>query len=169
MITTNEYASYYAPYIKTLLENDKSIIENLVDVQEKFMSILENLPKEKQAYAYAEGKWTIKELIQHLIDTERVFSYRAMCFARNDKTALPGFDHDLFTDNCNANKRNYKDLLDEMIVVRKSTIQLFKSFSDEDLLRIGVGSGKNMSVRAVGIIISGHQNHHLDIIKEHYL
>ena len=169
MIPKNEYAPFYEPYMKALIENDKSIIENLIDVQETFMSIFESLPKEKQEYAYAEGKWTIKELIQHLIDTERVFCYRALCFARNDKTSLPGFDQDLFVANCNANVRNYKELLHEMTILRKGTIQLFKSFSKEALLRIGNGSGKNMSVRAVGFIISGHQQHHLNIIKERYL
>lgn len=169
MIPTNEYASFYEPYIKVLLENEKSIIENLALTQEEFMSILENLPLEKQSYAYAEGKWTIKELILHLIDTERIFCYRALSFARNDTTSLPGFDQDLFIANCNAHQRNYPDLLEEMSTLRKSTIQLFKSFSKEALLRIGKASGNEMSVRAIGFIISGHQQHHLKIIKERYL
>ena len=111
----------------------------------------------------------MKELIQHIIDTERVFSYRALCFARNDNTSLPGFDQDVFVENDNANDRNYYDLLNEMEVLRKSSIQLFKSFSDEALLRVGVASNNKMSVRALGYLFSGHQMHHLNIIKERYL
>ena len=107
-------------------------------------------------------------MVQHVIDTERVFCYRALCFARNDITALPGFDQDLFVANDNANTRNWEDLLAEMRVVRQSTILLFNSFTDEALLRIGSGSGKNMSVRAIGFLCSGHQIHHLNVLKERY-
>ena len=108
-------------------------------------------------------------MIQHIIDTERVFCYRALCFARNDSTSLPGFDQDVFVDNCDASTRDYYDLLDEIQLLRASTIMLFKSFSDEALLRIGVGSGNKMSVRALGYLFSGHQIHHLNIVKERYL
>jgi uncharacterized protein YijF (DUF1287 family) len=99
MIPENEYAPYYKQYIIGIEENKKSIIDNLIDSQKEFENVLKNIPLEKQNFAYAEGKWTLKEVIQHVIDTERVFNYRAMCFARNDKTSLPGFDHDLFVEN----------------------------------------------------------------------
>jgi uncharacterized damage-inducible protein DinB len=130
---------------------------------------MRNLPEEKHSFSYAAGKWTLKELIQHIIDTERIFCYRALCFARNDKTALPGFDQDIFVDYGNANQLNYFDLLDEMATLRKSSIQLFQSFSEEALLRIGVASENEMSVRALGYLFSGHQMHHLNIVKERYL
>jgi hypothetical protein len=169
MIPENEYAPYYKQYIKGIEENKKSIIDNLIDSQKEFKNVLKNISLEKQNFAYAEGKWTIKEVIQHVIDTERVFNYRAMCFARNDKTSLPGFDHDLFVKNVNMNARDYTDLLYEMEVLRKSTILLFKSFSEEALLRIGMGSGNKMSVRALGYLFSGHQIHHLNVVKELYL
>jgi hypothetical protein len=169
MIPENEYAPYYKQYIKGIEENKKSIIDNLIDSQKEFANVLKNIPLEKQNFAYIEGKWTIKEVIQHVIDTERVFNYRAMCFARNDKTSLPGFDHDLFVKNLNMNARDYTDLLYEMEVLRKSTILLFKSFSEEALLRIGMGSGNKMSVRALGYLFSGHQIHHLNVVKELYL
>ncbi len=107
--------------------------------------------------------------MQHCIDTERVFCYRAMCFARNDSTSLPGFDQDIFVANGNANQLDFADLLDEMKTLRKSTIQLYKSFSEEALLRFGVASGNNISVRALGYLFSGHQLHHLNIVKERYL
>lgn len=169
MIPENEYAPYYAQYIKSIEQKGKSIIESLIDSQKDFDITLRAVSKEKEDYAYAEGKWTLKEVIQHIIDTERVFCYRALCFARNDKTELPGFDQDFFVVNDNSNERDYNDLLDEMDILRKGTILLFKSFTDESLLRIGVGSGNKMSVRALGYLFSGHQEHHLNVIKERYL
>ena len=169
MIHKNEYAAYYAMYINPIEKNGNSIIENLKDSQTKFEELFRQLSVDKQDFAYAEGKWTTKELIQHIIDTERVFCYRALCFARNDKTPLPGFDQDLFVSNDNANDRNFIDLLDEMNTLRNSTIQLYKSFTEEALQRIGNASGNDMSVRALGYLFSGHQLHHLKVFKERYL
>lgn len=169
MIPDNEYAPYYANYIQPIEKNGKTILENLLDSQEKFEKTLRNIPVNKQNYSYSENKWTVKEVIQHIIDTERVFSYRALCFARNDTTSLPGFDQDVFVVNSNSNDRDYKEMLDEMATLRKSTIQLYESFSEEAYLRIGLGSGNNMSVRALGYLFSGHQIHHLNVIKERYL
>ena len=169
MIPKNEYAPYFERYIKLVSKENKTIIENLEKSQNDFDSLLRDLPKEKHDFTYAEGKWTLKELIQHIIDTERIFCYRALCFARNDKTSLPGFDQDIFADNDTANERNYYDLLEEMATLRKSSIQLYKSFSEEALLRIGVASDNKMSVRALGYLFSGHQVHHLNVIKERYL
>lgn len=169
MIPENEYAPYYKNYIQQIENNGKSIVANLEISQKEFEELLSDLSEEKQLYAYENGKWTVKEVVQHIIDTERVFCYRALRFARNDKTALPGFDQDLFVANVDANKRNWTDLLAEMSIVRQGTILLFESFSEESLLRIGEGSGKNMSVRAIGFLCSGHQVHHLNVLKERYL
>jgi uncharacterized damage-inducible protein DinB len=165
----SEYAPYFEQYIKLVYSEDTSILESLMSSQKEFESLLRNIPKEKHNFSYAEGKWTLKEVIQHIIDTERIFCYRALCFARNDKTSLPGYDQDVFVDNDNANDRNYYDLLDEMEVLRKSTIHLYKSFSEKALLRIGVASDEKMSVRALGYLFSGHQIHHLNVVKERYL
>ena len=169
MIPKNEYAPYFEQYMQLVTKEGKSIIENMQNSQIEFDTILRNLPKEKHTFSYAEGKWTLKELIQHSIDTERVFCYRALCFARNDKTSLPGFDQDIFVDNGNANQLEFSNLLDEMSTLRKSTIQLYKSFSEDALLRIGVASGNKISVRALGYLFSGHQMHHLNIVKQRYL
>jgi uncharacterized damage-inducible protein DinB len=169
MMLKTEYAPYFEQYIKLVYSEDTSILENLMSSQKEFESLLRNIPKEKHNFSYAEGKWTLKEVIQHIIDTERIFCYRALCFARNDKTSLPGYDQDVFVVNDNANDRNYYDLLDEMEVLRKSTIHLYKSFSEEALLRIGVASDEKMSVRALGYLFSGHQIHHLNVVKERYL
>ena len=164
MISKNEYASYFEQYIKFVSTEGKSIIDNLVTSQKDFEDVLRSLPVEKGDYAYAKGKWTLKELIQHIIDTERIFCYRRLCFARNDKTELPGFDQDIFVNNGNANELNFYDLLDEMSILRKGTIQLYKSFSLEALLRKGIASGNEISVRALGYLFSGHQLHHLNVV-----
>jgi hypothetical protein len=169
MILKTEYTPYFEQYLKLVGFGDKTIIENLESSQVAFEKVLRDIPEEKQAFSYAPGKWTIKELIQHIIDTERIFSFRALSFARNDKTAMPGYDHDAFVVNDNANERDYYYLLDEMKVLRTSSIQLFKSFSEEALLRMGVASNNKMSVRAQGYLFSGHQIHHLNIVKERYL
>lgn len=155
MIPTTEYVPYFSSFIESL-DSGVSIVSNLETVQNDFENVLRNISSKKENYAYAEGKWTIKELIQHLIDSERVFCYRALCFARNDKTDLPGFDQDLFVEHSAAQERNYKELLDEMNVLRKGTIQLFNSFTEEDMLKIGKGSGNKISVRALGMVIAGH-------------
>ncbi|MDX6746230.1 DinB family protein [Polaribacter sp. PL03] len=169
MISKTEYAPYFEQYIQLVSVEEKSITENLDSSQKEFESILKDVPKEKHSFSYAEGKWTLKEVIQHIIDTERVFCYRALSFARNDKTSLPGMDQDFYVENDNANQRDYNDLIEEMSALRKSTIQLYKSFSDEALLRIGIASNNEMSVRALGYLSSGHQKHHLNIIRERYL
>ena len=169
MVPKTEYAPYFERYLQLTALKDKTIIQNLESAQDEFERVLRNLPDTKHSYSYASGKWTLKELIQHVIDTERVFCYRALSFARNDQTSLPGFDQDVFVDNDTANERDYYDLLDEMKVLRKSSIQLFKSFSKEALLRIGVASDNKMSVRALGYLFSGHQIHHINIVKERYL
>jgi hypothetical protein len=120
------------------------------------------------ASVYEPGKWTIKDIIQHVIDGERVFSYRALRFARNDKTALPGFEENEYAVNTNVAKRSLDDLLNEFDTVRRATIYLYKNFTDEMLLRSGVASGKDISVLALGFIMAGHALHHSKVIKEHY-
>jgi hypothetical protein len=124
---------------------------------------------DKFDFRYAEGKWTIKDIIQHLIDAERVFSYRAMRISRNDKTPLPGFEENDYVENTNANGRSIQDLLTELSAVRQSTLLLFKSFSEEQFGRIGVASNADVSVRAIGFIIIGHQKHHQKVFQERYL
>jgi uncharacterized damage-inducible protein DinB len=144
-------------------------MEELHHGKQLFLSLLDETPKEKLEYAYAEGKWTLAEVLLHIIDAERVFQYRALRFARNDKTPLPGFDQDVYVPHSNASKRTIEDIKEEYMAVRQSTILLFNSFDDEALQRLGVSSGSPLSVRATGFIISGHQAHHLKIIRERYL
>ena len=166
-LSENEYAPFYKNYIKVL--GDVNLHEVLNDSFNDLMETLQEVPEEKLTYRYEEGKWTIKELLQHIVDAERVLSYRALRFSRNDATDLHGFDEDWYVDNSNGNDRDFKDILDEFSHLRKASISLFQSFTSEMLALAGSSNGSDMTVRALGFIIAGHQIHHLKIIKERYL
>jgi len=164
----NEFAGHFATYINQV-SDEYTLTEELEISVHRFIKFVQNIPMDKFDYRYAEGKWTIKDIILHLIDAERIFAYRALRFARNDKTALPGFDENDYVDEAHADKRSLQDLLTELLIVRQGTLALFKSFSEEELLRIGTASNNPMSVRALGFTIIGHQNHHQRIFQERYL
>lgn len=164
----NEYSQFYANYV-ALVSDEYSLLEELEISVHRLVKFVREIPMDKFDYRYAEGKWTIKDILQHLVDAERVFAYRALCFARNDKTELPGFEEDDYVIEANANKRSIQDLLTELLIVRQSSLALFKSFNDEQLMRIGTASNNPMSVRALGFIIIGHQNHHQRVFEERYL
>ncbi len=166
-LPVTEYASYFQKYIGAL--NDVHLIEELEISVHDFIKFVQNIPMDKFDYRYAEGKWTIKDIIQHLIDSERIFAYRALRISRNDKTPLPGFEENDYADNANANKRSIQDLLTEMAVVRQATLSLFKSLNEEELKRTGTMSGKEISVRALGFLVIGHQKHHHKVFQEKYL
>jgi len=166
-LTASEYLPFYSNYINKAGLVD--LIPGLEDGFKNTLSFFESVPTEMFDYRYAEDKWTIKELIQHIMDTDRVFAYRALCFAREDKTSLLGFEENNYADSSMANNRAKENLLEEYIAIKKSTVLLFKSFNDEMLMRIGFASGGDISVRALGFIIIGHEAHHCEIIKERYL
>ena len=164
----DEYAAYYKTYL-SLVDTEWSLTEELEVSVHNFIRFVQDIPMDKHDYRYAEGKWTIKDIIQHLIDTERIFLYRALRFARNDATELPGFDENSYAIAANGSERKLQEMLTELALLRQSTIMLFKSFSKEDLLKSGIASGNKASVRALGFIIIGHQNHHIKVFKERYL
>ena len=167
-LNVNEYAPYYKSYI-ALLSGEPSVIGQLRRSYDEAEGLLKKLPMEKQEYSYAEGKWTIKEMLQHLIDTERIFAFRALHIARHDVHALPGFDEADYVIHSDGNGRDYQDLLEEFETVRKASLYLFKSLTEEALLRTGLVNNGSVSVRAIGYLISGHQMHHLNVIRERYL
>ncbi|HSD14750.1 MAG TPA: DinB family protein [Flavobacterium sp.] len=169
-LTPDEFSPHYKPYIDKV-EQDTDLLDELEISLHKTIHFVQDIPMDKFDYRYAEGKWTIKEILQHIIDSERVFAYRALRFSRSDETPLPGFDENKFADvvNPTANKRHLKELLTELAAVRHATIMLFKSFTEEDLLKKGIASNNVMSVRAAGFVIIGHQNHHVAVFKERYL
>ncbi|MBL7731159.1 MAG: DinB family protein [Chitinophagaceae bacterium] len=158
---------YYHRYINQVPEND--ITKAFSNQTAAFIRFLKQLPEEKRNYRYAKGKWTIKEVLIHVIDTERVFAYRSLCIARQDKSAFPSFDENLYADNAKANKRDWNDLIDEFKAVRLSTEIMFRSFDKQQLDSTGIASGKSVYVLGLGYIIAGHVNHHLNVIKERYL
>ncbi|MBA2330464.1 MAG: DinB family protein [Flavisolibacter sp.] len=135
----------------------------------ELVSLLSPLHADKWNFRYAEGKWTVKELVQHVIDAERIFNYRALCFARGDKNELPGFDENLYADNSKANNRKPDDLLYELASVQKSSKFLIDSFDDEQLNKEGISNNNIISVLAIGYITVGHAKHHAIILKERYL
>lgn len=167
-ITINEYAAFYANYIQAAI-SEYTLLEELEISVHRLIKFVQNIPMDKFDYRYAAGKWTIKDILQHLIDAERIFAYRALRFARKDATPLPGFDENTYVDAAQANHRSIQDLLTELAVVRQATLSLFKTFSEEDLKQMGTASNHPMSVRALGFVIIGHQNHHQHIFQERYL
>ena len=166
-LPVKEYAEYFFPYISVL--GEVTLIEELEISLHEFIRFVQNIPMDKFDYRYAEGKWTIKEIIQHVIDTERIFAYRALRISRNDQTPLPGFDENNYINNTEADKRGLQDLLTELSAVRHSNIFLFKSFSEQQLQRTGIASNAGISVRAIGFIMIGHQKHHQKVFEEKYL
>ncbi|HNP32302.1 MAG TPA: DinB family protein [Flavobacterium sp.] len=163
-----EFAGHFATYINQV-SNEYSLTEELEISVHRLIKFVQNIPLDKFDYRYAEGKWTIKDILQHLIDAERIFAYRALRFARNDKTELSGFEENDYVDEANANNRSIQDLLTELAVVRQATLSMFKSFSEEELMRKGIASKNPISVRALGFVIIGHQNHHQRVFQERYL
>ena len=163
-----EYAPYARMYID-LLPDDGRVLEHLQDNVQVVEELLIVLPDTLLSTPCAEGEWTIKEILVHVIDTERIFAYRALRFARNDPTELSGFDQDTYAAASNANARDIEDILNELTAVRMATIALFKSFSEETFLTSGIANGHRLSVRSALYQIAGHELHHLASIKENYL
>lgn len=158
---------WYHGYINKVKEEDLSAAFN--SQTSAFIKFLEELPEEKRDYRYADGKWTVKEVLQHIIDAERIFAYRALRFARKDTTPLPGFDENEYAKNVIVSKRNWDDMVKEFSALRKATELMFASFSNEELELSGIASEKPVYVLGIGFIVIGHVAHHRDIIKERYL
>jgi len=163
-----EYPSYASMYIR-LLPDDGLLLEHL---QESFIAMKElilSLPEEKLNYRYAANNWTIKEILVHIIDDERIYAYRALRFARNDKTELPGFEQDDYTLHSRANERSIENIFEEYKAVRDSTIALFNGLPEDAFLRMGIANGNKATVRALAYHIAGHERHHMNIIKDKYI
>jgi len=158
---------FYHNYINQVPEDD--IMKAFQNGSSSLIQFLENIPKEKQDHRYADGKWTIKEVLQHIIDAERVFDYRALCFARKDPSPLPGFDENIFAANAKADKRNWDDLLEEFKAIRRGSEFLFGSFDEEQLNSMGIANNHSNYALAFGYVLIGHSLHHMKVIKERYL
>ena len=158
---------FYHGYINKVKEDD--LMAGLRSSTAGLFELLDTIPSEKHEYRYAENKWSIKDLVQHMIDGERIFTYRALRIARKDQTPLPGFDENLFAQTANADKRNWNEMVEEFATVRKASEALFASFDNVQLEAEGNASGKSIYVLGIGYIVAGHVNHHCDIIRERYL
>jgi DinB superfamily len=163
----SEYAPYFSKYV-SLVEGD-DVIAALNNQIDSTLAFLHGLSESQGELRYAPGKWSIKEVIGHLIDAERIFAYRALRFARNDQSALPGFDENSYVANSNYGTRQLSDLAEEFELVRKANIYLFCHLGREDWDRRGKANDNEISVRALAYNIAGHELHHLGIIRERYL
>ena len=162
----DEYPLYYKGYIDTVKDD---VLAELEQQAESFSVFLKGIPEPKASHAYAEGKWTIKELVGHVIDTERIMAYRLLRISRNDTTPLAGFEENHFVANAHFADRTLHSFADEFASVRRSNLFLIQSLNEEELSRVGVANEKPISARALLFIMAGHVNHHQRILQERYL
>lgn len=162
----NDAASYYSRYIDVVPNNDAySFLEEQLKTIPDYLT---TITAEKENFKYAPGKWSIKELVGHINDTERVMAYRALTFARNERVQLPGFDQDTWVMNTNIDSYTLADMIEEFKIIRKSTLLLFGHMTEEALMRKGVSNKNTVSVRALAYIIAGHADHHISILQTRY-
>ena len=163
----NRVPVFYHNYIK--LADTDELIPAMKEQAVGFRKFLDAIPDTSTDHRYAEGKWSIKELLQHCIDAERIFAYRALRFARKDPTFLPGFDENTFAANAKAGKRDWNNLVEEFKSVRMSSEYLFTSFDNDQLDAAGTSNNNSIYVLAIGFIVVGHSLHHVEVLKERYL
>ena len=161
-------AAYFDKYI-SLVPKTNDILDELYQQHLDTIDLITSLDDETLLSAYAPGKWTILELVVHLMDTERIFSYRALRFSRNDKTELPGFDENSFAAQSEANDRKVLSLVKEFSLVRSCTIELFRGLSETQLNRAGIADGNPMKTSAIPYILCGHEIHHRNVIESLYI
>jgi hypothetical protein len=162
----NEYDPYYQTYIKYVSEGN--IEDVLFDQQKASIEFFKSFSEEQSHFSYAPQKWSIKEVIGHITDTERIMAFRLLAIARGETVSLPGFDENSYVANASFNQQRYQDLIEGFQLVRQSSISLIKSLEPEVLTRVGVANHSNVSVRALAYIIAGHELHHRSILKERY-
>ena len=163
----SEVPAFYHGYIVAAEGADP--IGAMKAAQTRTNNMITRIPAGRGDHRYAPGKWSIKEVIQHVIDSERIFSYRALRFARNDATELPGFDENRYAPNAEAGRRELAAIVEELNLTRASTLAMFQSFTPEMLLRSGKANRNSISVRALGWVIAGHAEHHMNVIEQRYL
>jgi hypothetical protein len=164
---TGEYATYYARYIDLATEDD--IVAALDAQSHETATILGGLSEAQASHRYEPGKWSVKQLVGHVTDAERIFAFRALAFARGETTPLPGFDQDPYVANAGSDDRSIGELAEEFATVRKANVMMFRALSEEAWQRSGVASDNPISVRALAYILLGHERHHLRILRERYL
>ena len=162
-----EHAPEFSKYVTLVAEGD--IIQTLEQQIENSLSLLRTIPSDKANFRYAPDKWSVKELLGHVIDSERIFSYRALSFARNDQTPLPGYEQNDYVRAADFDSRNLADMAEEFATVRRATIQLLRPLNETEWLRHGKANENDVSVRALAYIIAGHELHHMGVLRNRYL
>ena len=162
-----EHAPEFSKYVTLVDEGD--IIQILEQQIEDSLSLLRTIPSDKANFRYATDKWSVKELLGHVIDSERIFSYRALRFARNDQTPVPGYEQNDYVRETDFDSRDLGDMTEEFATVRRATIQLFRPLNEEEWLRHGKANENAVSVRALAYIIAGHELHHMGVLRSRYL
>jgi hypothetical protein len=164
---TGEFASYYQRYIDLATEDD--VVAALDAQSHETATLLGGISEQQAANRYEPGKWSVKQLVGHIIDSERIFAYRALCFARGETTPLPGFEQEPYVVNAASDDRPMADLAEELTAVRKANVMMLRALPSEAWSRIGTASDNAITVRALAFIILGHDRHHLRILRERYL
>lgn len=164
---TDEYDPFYETYVSSVSSDD--ILSYLTVQGKNFVEFVQSIPEDRHIYAYQKGKWTVKQLLRHIIDAERMFAFRAMAIARGEQEMLPGFDEQRYVENADDSENTMQDLLEEFESLRTSNVCMISRFTTRTTARIGNANGSRVSVRAILFIIAGHLAHHKKIITERYL
>lgn len=162
-----EYPDFYHSYV--LLVPDGEVLRFLKKQKRLFVGLIDSIPEEQLLYRYAEGKWTIKQLVGHVIDTERIMAYRALAFSRGERQMIPGFNENDYVERASFNQKEITSLINEFSKLRESNIAMFHNFSENMMLRKGNANNLLFSVRALVYIVAGHTEHHIQVIKSKYL
>lgn len=162
-----EYHPFYANYVD--LTRGADLLQNLQDSGDRLVNMLNEIGPKKENYSYGEGKWTVKQMLRHIIDSDLVFFYRTIAIARKDKTSLPGYEQNDWAENAIVDEISLSDLIEEFTLLRRLILRNIKSLRQEDLDQIGNANGNPTSALAIGFIIAGHSFHHCNILQERYL
>lgn len=164
---SSDYDTFFSRYIDQVKEDD--LRTAFATQLPSIMEVLASINEQQSLYTYAAGKWTMREMLQHIIDAERIFAYRALCIARKEKSGLPAFDENEYAANSNSNQRHWKSLCNEFMNTRLSSQDMFASFTEEMLNTQGIANNRSITVLSLGYIIVGHVYHHISVLKEKYL
>ena len=165
-LKSDEYPAIFNDYIETITGDVMVELQTQIDTFPEFIA---TIPEHLGTHTYGEGKWTVKEVLCHIVDAERIMTYRALRFARNDMTALSPFEQDEFVASARHNERKLQDIAEEFVYLRKANLCLFQTFDEVELARKGMASDRLISVRAFLYVIAGHLNHHVNLLKTRYL
>lgn len=162
----DEYGDFYEDYIKLI--DEPNIVQVLIQQGQQTYAVIQRLTDEEASSRYEDGKWSVKEIFGHLVDTERIMAYRALCISRGETTSLPGYDHEAYVQQADFDNRSLQSIFTEYDALRNANISMFNSFSKEQTLRTGTANEVSVSVRALAYIIAGHERHHMQVLEEKY-